>query len=135
MPLFPSYRNQSIDLHNKSIGWFLYEGNTGTKWVNLVRRIKMKCVSFKRVRISLSPKLRTKHFLQCFRHIVQCIIFSFCSGILSPWILKRHAYLSIKLSKTRYQFSHQVDHKLNVEFHCKLMKRNFIWLGNLFCKD
>ena len=27
------YRNQSIDLHNKSIDWFLYEGNTGTEWV------------------------------------------------------------------------------------------------------
>ena len=25
-----SYRNQSIDLHSKSIDWFLYEGNTGT---------------------------------------------------------------------------------------------------------
>ena len=29
MPLLPSYRNQSIDLHSKSIDWFLYEGNTG----------------------------------------------------------------------------------------------------------
>ena len=29
------YRNQSIDLHSKSIDWFLYEGNTGTKWINV----------------------------------------------------------------------------------------------------
>ena len=29
-----SYRNQSIDLHSKSIDWFLYESNTSTKWVN-----------------------------------------------------------------------------------------------------
>ena len=29
MPVLPSYRNQSIDLHSKSIDWFLYEGNTG----------------------------------------------------------------------------------------------------------
>ena len=29
MPVLLSYRNQSIDLHSKSIGWFLYEGNTG----------------------------------------------------------------------------------------------------------
>ena len=28
MPELPSYRNQSIDLHIKSIDWFLYEGNT-----------------------------------------------------------------------------------------------------------
>ena len=28
--VLPSYRNQSIDLHSKSIDWFLYEGNTGT---------------------------------------------------------------------------------------------------------
>ena len=30
MPVFPSYRNQSTDLHSKSIDWFLYEGNTDT---------------------------------------------------------------------------------------------------------
>ena len=24
-----SYRNKSIDLHSKSIDWFLYDGNTG----------------------------------------------------------------------------------------------------------
>ena len=34
MPLLPSYKNQSIDLHSKSIDWFLYESNTGTQWVN-----------------------------------------------------------------------------------------------------
>ena len=28
--MLPSYKNQSIDLHSKSIDWFLYEGNTGT---------------------------------------------------------------------------------------------------------
>ena len=32
--MLPSYRNQSIDLHSKLIDWFLYEGNTGTQWVN-----------------------------------------------------------------------------------------------------
>ena len=26
----PSYRNQSIDLYSKSIGWLLYESKTGT---------------------------------------------------------------------------------------------------------
>ena len=30
VPVFPSYRNQSIDLLRKSIDWFLYEGNTDT---------------------------------------------------------------------------------------------------------
>ena len=29
MPVLPLYRDQSIDLHSKSIGWFLNEGNTG----------------------------------------------------------------------------------------------------------
>ena len=29
MPVLPSYRNQSIDLHSKSIDWFLYVDNTG----------------------------------------------------------------------------------------------------------
>ena len=29
MPVLPSYRNQPIDMHNKSIEWILYEGNTG----------------------------------------------------------------------------------------------------------
>ena len=31
LPVVPSYRNQSIDLHSKSIDWILYEG----KWVKL----------------------------------------------------------------------------------------------------
>ena len=35
MPVLSSYRNQSIDLHSKSIDWFLYEGNTGISWVNV----------------------------------------------------------------------------------------------------
>ena len=30
VPVLPSYRNQSTDLHSKSIDWFLYEGNSGT---------------------------------------------------------------------------------------------------------
>ena len=34
MPVLPSYRSQLIDLLFKSINWFLYEGNTGTSWVN-----------------------------------------------------------------------------------------------------
>ena len=34
MPLFPSYRNQSIDLLCKSIDWSLYEDNTGILWIN-----------------------------------------------------------------------------------------------------
>ena len=28
MPVLPSYRNQSVDLHSKSIDEFLYEGNS-----------------------------------------------------------------------------------------------------------
>ena len=33
MPALPSSRNQSIDLHSKSIDWFPYEGKTGILWV------------------------------------------------------------------------------------------------------
>ena len=29
MPVLPTYRDQSVDLHSKSIDWFVYEGNTG----------------------------------------------------------------------------------------------------------
>ena len=36
MPVLPSYRNQSIDLHRKSINWFLYDGNIGIKLVNMI---------------------------------------------------------------------------------------------------
>ena len=28
-PMFPSYRNQSVDLFRKSTDWFLYDGNIG----------------------------------------------------------------------------------------------------------
>ena len=34
MPVSPSFRNQSIDLLCISTDWFLYEGNTGTSYVN-----------------------------------------------------------------------------------------------------
>ena len=30
-PVLPLYRNQSTDLWSKSMGWFLYNGNTGLK--------------------------------------------------------------------------------------------------------
>ena len=33
--MFPSYRNQSIDLQNKSIDWFLYDESIGHLRVNL----------------------------------------------------------------------------------------------------
>ena len=37
-----SYRNQSIDVHSKSIDWFLYDGNTGTYWAKVsVQILKM----------------------------------------------------------------------------------------------
>ena len=29
MSVLPAYRNQSINLHNKSVDWFLYDGLTG----------------------------------------------------------------------------------------------------------
>ena len=35
MPMFPPYRNQSIDLQCKSIDWFLYEGKVGMKKVKV----------------------------------------------------------------------------------------------------
>ena len=40
MPVLPSYRNQSIELHNKSIDWFLYKSNTDIWWVNIVNHFK-----------------------------------------------------------------------------------------------
>ena len=30
-PVLPLYRNQSTDIWSKSMGWFLYNGNTGLK--------------------------------------------------------------------------------------------------------
>ena len=36
MPVLHSYRNQLIDLHSKSIDWFLYEGNTGINELNVI---------------------------------------------------------------------------------------------------
>ena len=37
MPVLPSYRNQSINLHSKSNDWFLYEGSAGISWVKRPR--------------------------------------------------------------------------------------------------
>ena len=33
MLVLPSDRNQSVDLHSKSIDWFLDDGNIGISWV------------------------------------------------------------------------------------------------------
>ena len=38
--MLSSYRIQSIDLHSKSVDWFLYEGNTYNQWVNFLGLIK-----------------------------------------------------------------------------------------------
>ena len=37
--MFPSYRNQSVDLLRKSADWFLYDGNVGRSWVKLNIRL------------------------------------------------------------------------------------------------
>ena len=37
--MFPSYRNQSVDLLCKSIDWFLYDGNIGRYRVNLYKNV------------------------------------------------------------------------------------------------
>ena len=33
--MFPSYRNQSVDLQGKSAGWFLFDGNIGREKVKV----------------------------------------------------------------------------------------------------
>ena len=37
----PSYKNQSIDMHIKSVDWFIYDGNFGFSWVN--HAFNLKC--------------------------------------------------------------------------------------------
>ena len=34
--MFPSYRNQSVDLQSKSTDWFLYDENIGRERVNFI---------------------------------------------------------------------------------------------------
>ena len=41
MPVLLSYRSQPIDLLYKSIDWFLYEGDSDTKWVKGMPDIKI----------------------------------------------------------------------------------------------
>ena len=36
--MFPSYRNQSIDLLRKSIDWFLYMRTLNVKWLNQAQK-------------------------------------------------------------------------------------------------
>ena len=31
--MFPSYRNQPVDLESKSTDWFLYDGNIGQEYI------------------------------------------------------------------------------------------------------
>ena len=46
MLMLPTYRNQSINLHSKSVDRFLYEGNTGLNVNSLLSKIKeMHCIA------------------------------------------------------------------------------------------
>ena len=45
--MFPSYRSQSIDLHYKWTGWFIYDQSKGLNWVNKLDAFK---VSYKNIR-------------------------------------------------------------------------------------
>ena len=40
MQVLPLYINQFIDLHSKSIDWFIYEGNFDIYWVKLTSRFQ-----------------------------------------------------------------------------------------------
>ena len=40
--MFSSYQNQSIDLHCRSIDWFLYNWNIRLKWIKLIK--EMICI-------------------------------------------------------------------------------------------
>ena len=46
MPVFPSYRNQSIYLHCESVDWFLYEGNTDTWCVQKTKILVVRSENF-----------------------------------------------------------------------------------------
>ena len=50
--MFPSYRNQSIDVHCKSIDWFLYAGSIGMKKVN--------CLNLKGEKLSTRSRFRLR---------------------------------------------------------------------------
>ena len=45
MSVLPSYRNQSIDLHSKSIDWFLYGGSTAFNGLSGIRRLRKTILS------------------------------------------------------------------------------------------
>ena len=64
MPVFPLYRNQSIDLLCKSIVWFLYEDNTSTWWVKAKISLYATVTSCKTERFNVSICYRTQktHF-------------------------------------------------------------------------
>ena len=52
MSVLPSYRNQSIDLHNKLIDWFLYEGNTGNYYVNHNHNQRIFCTNSYQIQVN-----------------------------------------------------------------------------------
>ena len=58
MPVLLSYRNQSIDLHGKSIDCFLYEGNIGTKWVKYIKQQLSNIWSLTHRKVKTEAKLK-----------------------------------------------------------------------------
>ena len=54
--MFPSYRNQSVDLLCKSTDWFLYNGNIGRKGLRqLVKRVLRQCYECKKFHVKSYP--------------------------------------------------------------------------------
>ena len=62
--MFPLYRNKSIVLICKLIEWFLYDGNTGDQWVDIITSNIMKLVIFRTVYHLISGKWQMVFFCQ-----------------------------------------------------------------------
>ena len=102
MPFLPSYRNQSIDLHSKSIDWFVFEGNIG----------KM----FQKKRKAPVPKsLYKERFIRCFSvNFANFLTTPFLQNTFIIKYIKRDFITILKWLKYLPRFLKKMAHRKNL---------------------
>ena len=102
-----SSRNQSTDLHWKSINWLLFDGDTGLKLFKVVVPLKVFPMCSNEITILLSRTcfLQTKTFRKA---LIECNMLVQSAEIIMGTILKLGRYLSCRIKGSSPKFTYNI---------------------------
>ena len=140
--MFPSYRNQLIDLHSISGYWFLYQVKIGSWWIKLLPIPAQYCISYRNQSFDLQGKsifsirnvtlarnglsrvdIRLVFSLQClvkefYQHIKRAVnkkVFKIKNWPMQYWNRNRsleQKALIVKIPTKLYQIKHFLNKKV-----------------------